>query len=214
MAGIAACIVVAGLIYIAVMLPTGKLTATGATAFMLSVLASAVVVAVVGPNTSGLSHLIVKAGEYFSLSADMQQAAVQVKMDTVEVRQIKEQIQTLAQEIAKANADVAQSKQSVAQSEAHLLAMQSAIKQAMRGMLEMYYFDLGTRNFLGSPPKPIIDQMNARFLPLQDFAYNSPAERDAAFQAMRRTIDAVEHPSPTPSAPKTKLGHYPEPQGG
>jgi hypothetical protein len=96
MAIVAACIVVGGLVYIAILLPLGKLTATTATAVMVGVLAGALVVAVVVPNTSGISHLIVKA------------------------RQINEQIKMLAKRIEDASSSISQTAHSVAQTQANI----------------------------------------------------------------------------------------------
>ena len=88
MSVVATGIVVLGLIYIGIMLPRGKLTSLSAFGFMACVVAGVLVVAVVVPNASSISHLIVKAGQYFSLSLDMARQARQVHEDTAENRQI------------------------------------------------------------------------------------------------------------------------------
>jgi hypothetical protein len=186
---VAACIIVSGLIYVGILLPARRLTPAGAVGFMVNVLAGALVVAVVVPNTSGITHLIVKAGNYFSMSADMQQAATQVQTDTAEVRQIKEQIQRLAKQISDANTRVSQSAQNVAQMEAN-------VRQAYRALFDTLVVSLDTRSIF-PPPQPAIDEMNRQLNILAFFAFPNPIEANAEWQRLHR-VSALPLPTSTP----------------
>jgi|GEM_PF-2305316 len=122
-----------------------------------------------------------------------------VQSDVNEIKDLKGQITTLAQ-------SVQQSQGSITQTEQNLLQIQAATKQAMRALIEMFYYEVSTRNYLGTIPKPILDQMNARLLVLEQLSYNSPEDVAAAFQEMKRVIDEVQHPqTPTRTPPATPV---------
>jgi hypothetical protein len=191
MAIVAACIVVGGLVYIAILLPLGKLTATTATAVMVGVLAGALVVAVVVPNTSGISHLIVKAGQYFSLSVDMQQAASQVRTDTTEVRQINEQIKMLAKRIEDASSSISQTAHSVAQTQAN-------IRGTCQAMFEMAYLgEYGPPFMVEEMPSPkFMDALRDSTSALLRQCFDTNQQRVVAIDRLNALMGNYYRPSP------------------
>jgi len=192
-------IIVIGLVYIAIMLPAHRLTMTQAVGFMGCILAGDLVLAVIVPNTAGITHLILKAGNYFSVTADMQQAAtevksgvVQVQTDKGEVTKIKTDVQMLAQQVADANARVAQSEQNVAQ-------MQTNVRDAYRALFDTLVVSLETRNMF-PPPQPALNEMNRQLNILANFAFPVPTEANAEWQRLH-AVDKMQAGTPNAATP-------------
>ncbi len=180
MATIAACIVIGGLVYLAVVLPLKKLTVPQATTFMAAVLASAILVAVVVPNTSAIKHLIVTAGKYFSITADMQANVTQVQSDTMEVRQLKKTIQGIGDQVAKAQND---------------------IRDTCQGIFEMSFLLMRVNFMVGTMPTPkMLQGMTDRTNELYARCFPTGPERLAESAKLKEMLIP---PTATPSAAPT-----------
>jgi hypothetical protein len=199
MAFVAVLILICGLIYVATLVPLGKLTPLGGAGVFACVLVAAIVVAVVIPNTSGITHLVVKATQYFSMSVDMQQAAtvvrssvIQVQTDKGEVTQIKNQIQALAQQASDANTRVAQSEQ-------HVTEMRNNVRQAYVSLFETLAYSLDTRNTFPIPDS-VAQQIDGNLNILLVFAFPDLMERMQEVNKVQSLVrSATNRPIPMPT---------------
>jgi hypothetical protein len=188
MIAVALVIVVLGLIYIAIMLALAKLTLLKACGFMVFVVVGVLVVTVVVPNASSISHLIVKAGQYFSLRVDMAQQATQVHEDTAENRQIKQQIQVLANRVA--------------ESERNVAIMRDNVAKAYQALFETLVIEWDTRHVQFVPPPGLTAELERRLNYFGNFAYGSSDARIAAVHNLNQTIGHIVS-TPTPMAAPT-----------
>lgn len=120
-----------------------------------------------------------------------------VQSDVNEIKQLKEQMMALAN-------GVQQSQQNIEQTGQNVLQIQTDTKRALRAFTESFYLEASTRNIFPFP-KTILDQLNARLHTLEEFSYNSPAERAAAFQELKRMVDEVQPHIPTRTPPATPV---------
>jgi len=198
MNAVAVLIFVAMVIYVAVLYPLGKLSLAATAVFLVAAILAVCAI----PNLTHISHLIVKAGEYFSVTVDAQQAAVEAHTDATEVRQVKEQVQILAKKVTDAEARIAHSEQNVSQ-------MQANVQQAYRALFAALLVSFETRNWIGILPPSVIDEVLRQLDALSAFGFPDPKERAAewarvnllASKAMQKPVIAVPSPAarPTPS---------------
>jgi hypothetical protein len=184
---IAVGIVIAVFVYVGVLLPLGRLTLPSASIFLVAGIFAAFVI----PNFGHISHLLVKAGQYFSVSVDAQQAAESAHSDAADVRQIKEQMQALAKRIADSDTRISQSERDVAQ-------MQANVRNAYRALFDTLVVSLDTRNIF-PPPPPATDEMNRQLNILATFAFPDPIERKAEWDR-DNAVGAMQPPNRTPQA--------------
>jgi len=182
MSNLAAGVIIVGLVYLAILLPLGRLTAAQVGAFTIAFVTGALVISVVVPNTSSISHLIAKAGNLLSLSVDMQQAVTQVHTDTTENKQIRTEIQTLVRQVSDAKAEVSTSEQNVSQ-------MQANVRQAYRTLFDVLTYSLLTRNVL-TPPAQL--EILRRLDSLAVVAYPDPQERAKVIQSLVAEAQAMQ----------------------
>ncbi len=196
MTTVAVLIFVVMVIYVAVLYPLGRLSLVAAAVFLVAAILAVCAI----PNLTHISHLIIKAGQYFSVTVDAQQAAVEAHSDAAEVRQIKEQVQVLAREISDAEAHIAQSENNVAK-------MQANIRQAYRALFAALLVNFDTRNWIGILPPAVIDEAIGQLQVLSAFAFPDPKERSIewarinllAITAMRKPVTAAPSPAAKPS---------------
>jgi hypothetical protein len=150
------------------------------------------------PSIHGIG---VGLGEGRSLNLNLQDVVNQVKTkaaevqnDAADVRDLKEQMQALLKRIQVSEGNVAQTEQ-------NLLQMQTTLKQATRALVELNFYEIASRNFLGMPPPIIITEINGRLLALEGFAYDNDTQKQEAFSRINSIIAEAQIPPPPPPPP-------------
>jgi hypothetical protein len=194
--GVGAALIVSGVMFSGFML-LKRVNGFAVVAFSLASTVAGVAIA----NLPRIIKAGYSSGQGATVGLDFEQKAQEVRNDAADVKLMKSEIEGLAKEIQATQSRVSQSEGRVAQTEQNLLQMQNGVKQATRALVELIYYDIATRNFLGLPPKPIIDAINQRLLASEAFAYDNPAQETAAFDQINKTIRDVQPtppPQPTP----------------
>jgi hypothetical protein len=213
-------IIVGGLIYAAIMFPLGYLNLRGVAVFV----GSAIVAALIVPNAASVSHLVVKAGEYFSITTDMHQDVTDVRQmkadiqkladraqtsektvgdmknsvqsDVNEIKTLKEQTATLAQ-------TVQDSQRNVAAAEAQVMEMRDYVRRAYFSLWKVTLLTWDFRSMFPAPPE-VIGEVNKELVNLAQFAFLSQPQFEAEYAKIKAMADRYFPPAPT-ATPKATV---------